>query len=148
MHSNNSSSVAAPTALLGSHGSLDASLTPHCVPAGGSMDATPAAVTASALMHPAFKIFQADRRTMLAPATSGPEVFIFPNLRNLYDTMAEELRLKGTTICLGRPVDSLHFVGQHGSTSDRWEAATAAWPPASNTSTDLQTACGGRWRQM
>eukprot|EP00891_Asterochloris_glomerata_P008533 jgi/Astpho2/8533/fgenesh1_pg.00125_%23_37_t len=87
---------------------------------GGSMDATPAAVTASALMHPAFKIFQADRRTMLAPATSGPEVFIFPNLRNLYDKMAEELRLKGTTICLGRPVDSLHFVRQHGSTSDRW----------------------------
>ena len=89
------------------------------------MDATPAAVTASALMHPAFKMFQADPRTMLAPSALGPEVFIFPNLRNLYDAMAKELQLGGTTFCLGRPVDSLRFVGQQGSTSDRWGAAAA-----------------------
>ena len=112
------------------------------------MDATPAAVTASALTHPAFKIFQADHRTMLAPAILGPEVFIFPNLRDLYHTMAEELRLKGTTFCLGRPVDSLRFVGQRGSTSDRWEGATAVCLLAGNTSTDLRTACRSSWRQM
>ena len=92
------------------------------------MDATPAAVTASALMHPAFKLFQADSRTMLALSTLGPEVFIFPNLRDLYATMAEELRLKGVTICLGRPVDSLRFVGQHGSTSDRWGGCRSSLP--------------------